>query len=269
MMNGVVLGYTIRTSWKQILYWGIGLGILGFYIVFIASDEGIVQGYANLFESMPPAMLEAFGASDLEMFRTTEGWIVSVFVSEAAIFLSAFGVLAGLNITANDERSGVMDVILSLPISRRAYLLERWLGYALIGLGIMLLCAAITLFSVAMLTADTEADKILVSIMNIYPGTLLVMTVTCLLATILRRRSVAIGLAAAFVVGSYVFSIVGGSASGFVADLMEQISYFSYTHGEEIVLGTYDPVSAATLIVVALIGFALSIRMFESRDVGL
>ncbi len=269
MMNGVVLGNTVRTAWKQILYWGIGLGVLGFYIVFIASDAGIVEGYANLFESMPPALLEAFGASNLEMFRTTEGWIVSIFVSEAAIFLSAFGVLAGLNISANDERAGVMDVILSLPISRRAYLVERWLGYALIGLGIMLLSAAITLIAVAMLAADTPADKILVAILNIYPGTLLVMTVTCLLATILRRRAVAIGLAAAFVVGSYVFGIIGGAASGFIADLFEQISYFSYSQGEEIVQGAYDPASTLALIVVALIGFALSIRMFESRDVGL
>ena len=121
-MSGIVISYTFRSAWKQILYWGLGLGVLGAYIVFIASDSDIVQGYANLFESMPPAMLQAFGASDVELLRTAEGWIVSIFVSEAGIFLSIFAVMAGLNITTNEEQSGLMDVILSLPISRAAYL---------------------------------------------------------------------------------------------------------------------------------------------------
>ena len=268
-MTGVILGYTLRTSWKQILYWGFGLGLLGFYIVFIASDRDIVQGYAQLFESMPPAMLEAFGASNVEVFRTTEGWIVSIFVSEALIFLSVFAVMAGFNITANDERSGIMDVIMSLPISRSAYVIERWLGYALIGLGIVIVSAAITLFAVVSLNVDAPMDRLLTSILNLYPSTLLVMTVTGLLATTFRRRAVAMGLAAAFVVVSYIFNVIGGAASGFVADIMRQISYFSNLQGEQIVLGTYDPSTSLTMLFIVLIGFALSVSMFGRRDIGL
>ncbi len=269
MMTGIVIASTLRTAWKQILYWGVGLGVLGFYIVFIASDSDIIEGYANLFESMPPAMLEAFGASDAELLRTAEGWIVSVYVSEATIFLSVFAVMAGLNITANEEQSGVMDMILSLPISRTAYLVERWIGYALIGLGIVIVSAALTLSSVALLSVETQVDKILASMLNLYPSTLLVMTVTCLLATILRRRAAAIGLAAAFVVGSYVFNLIGIAASGAVADLLQTLSFFSYAKGEDIVLGTYDSSGTIALLAVVLIGFALSVRMFDRRDIGL
>ncbi len=94
-MTGIVIGNTIRNAWKQILYWGLGLGLLSFYIVFIGSDSDIVTGYASLFESMPPAMLQAFGASSVTLFTSTEGWVVTIFVSEAAIFLSIFAVLAG------------------------------------------------------------------------------------------------------------------------------------------------------------------------------
>ncbi|MYE26508.1 MAG: ABC transporter permease subunit, partial [Chloroflexi bacterium] len=108
--------------------------------------------------------------------------------------------MAGLNITANDEQSGVMDVILSLPISRSAYMLERWIGYALIGLGIIVLCALITVAGIIGMNIDAPQDVIFKSIMNLYPGTLLAMTATCLLTTVLRRRAVAIGASAAFVV---------------------------------------------------------------------
>ena len=268
-MQGIVVRYTLRSAWKQILYWGLGLGILGVYIVFIASDSDIIQGYANLFESMPPAMLQAFGASDAELLRTAEGWIVSIFVSEAGIFLSFFAVMAGLNITTNEEQSGLMDVILSLPISRAAYLIERWIGYALIGFGIIVVCTALTLLSVVGLGVDAQVDKLFLSILNLYPGALLVMTVTCLLGTILRRRAVAIGLSTVFVVASYIFNLIGSAASGAIADLMEQLSFFSYSKGEEIVLGTFDSSGTIALIVVVLIGFALSVRMFDRRDIGL
>ena len=267
-MSGIVIGNTLRTSWKQILYWGLGLGVLGLYIDFIASSPDIISGYADLFKSMPPALLQAFGASDVALFTSAEGWIVSIFVSEAAIFLSIFAVMAGLNITANDEQSGVMDVILSLPISRSAYILERWIGYALIGLGIVVLCALITVGGIVGMSIDAPTDVIFKSIFNLYPGTLLTMTVTCLFTTVLRRRAVAIGASAAFVVVSYVFNVIGAAAGGAIADLMESVSYFSYINGEAFVIGTYDPVDSVIVLIAVLVGFALSLKMFVSRDIG-
>lgn len=267
-MSGVVFSYTLRTSWKQVLYWGLGLGVLGFYIAFIASSSDIIQGYADLLASMPPALLQAFGATSVDLLRSSEGWIVSVFVSEATIFLSVFAVMAGMNITANDEQAGIMDVVMSLPISRSSYLLERWIGYAAIGLGILLLCAAITLFGLVMFGVEAQMDLLFISILNLYPVALLVMTVTGLLALVFRRRAHALGLSAAFVVLSYVFNLIGGSASGAIADLMQSLSFFSYTQGEAIVLGSYDPANTLLLLVVVLAGFALSVRMFISRDIG-
>ena len=268
-MSGIIVGNTLRTTWKQILYWGLGLGALGLYIDFIASSPDIISGYADLLSSLPPAMLRAFGASGIELLTTSEGWIVTIFVSEAAIFLSVFAVLAGLNISANDEQSGVMDIILSLPISRSAYMLERWLGYAITGFGIVLLCALITVAGMISMNIDAPPDVILLSILNLYPGMLLVMTVTCLLSAVLRRRAAAVGLAAAFVVLSYIFNIIGASASGAIADVMESLSYFSYVNGEDFVLGVYDPANTLAVLAAVLIGFALALRTFVNRDIGI
>ena len=116
---------------------------------------------------------------------------------------------------------------------------------------------------------DAPHDIILKSILNLYPAVLLVMTVTCLLATALRRRALAIGLSAAFVVVSYIFNVIGAAASGAIADFMENVSYFSYVHGEVFVLGTYNPTDSFIVIAAILVGFALSLRMFVSRDIGI
>ena len=268
-MSGIIVANTLRAAWKQILYWGGGLGVLGFYIVFIASNGDIVQGYADLFESMPPALLQAFGASDIAMLSTPEGWIVAMFVSEAALFVSAFAVMAGLNLSANEEQSGIMQVVLALPISRAGYLIERWIGYALIGLGILLLCAVITLLGIAVFGAEADPGMIFASILNLYPGALLVLTVTGLLATVVRRRAAAAGLAAVFVIASFVIGVIGRSASGEIADLMERLSYFTYGQGEPIIHGSYDTAGTLAVLVAVAIGFALSVRMFQRRDIGL
>ena len=50
---------------------------------------------------------------------------------------------------------------------------------------------------------------------------------------------------------------------------MQGLSYFSYAQGEEIVMGGYDPAGTIGLLIVALIGFGLSVKMFERRDIGL
>ncbi len=162
-----------------------------------------------------------------------------------------------------------MDVVLSLPISRAVYLVERWIGYALIGFGILALTGAITLAAMALFSPAADSGKVLLSMFNLYPGMLLVMTVTCLLGVVMRRRAVAVGLAAVFVVVSFLFNIIGAAASGAIADLMQNLSYFSHAQGEGIVLGNYDGGGTIALLAVVALGFILSLRMFERRDIGL
>jgi len=268
-MRGIVIAQTLRTSWKQILYWGLGLGLLGMYIVFIGSDRDLVQGYAKLFESLPPAMLQAFGASSIDMFQSVEGWVVTLFVSEAGIFISVFAVMAGLNITSNDENAGTMDVIMSLPISRSVYLLERWIGYALIGFAILLATAMMITVTVLAASPGVQAELIFWSILNLYPGLLLVMTVTSLLTSLLQRRAVAIGLVTVYIISSFMATVIAAAASGPVADLMEGLSFFSYAQGEAIVSGSYEPAGTVALLLVALAACGISVALFNRRDLGL
>ncbi|MXV92478.1 MAG: ABC transporter permease subunit [Chloroflexi bacterium] len=190
-------------------------------------------------------------------------------VSELALFLSVYAVMAGLAVTANEEQSGILDMVLSLPISRRAFLLEKWLAYALLAFGTVLISGLLPVMTAVALGIEADIGIIFASILAVYPGALIVITVTVLLATLFRRRIAAIGAVAAYVIGSYMFSIIGGSASGPIADLLEAISYFSHVGGEAIVAGEYEPSGALALLVAAGLGFALSAYLFDRRDIGI
>ena len=149
-MTGAVIRNTLRDSWKQALYWGLGMGILGLYITVIASSSEILEGYANLLESLPAALLNAFGMGDARLMTSAEGWIVSIFATEATIILSVYAVMAGLNIAANEERDGVLDIALSLPLSRTQFMVEKSIAFALISLAIILFCIFFPVMGIVM-----------------------------------------------------------------------------------------------------------------------
>lgn len=268
-MTGAVIRNTLRASWKQALYWGLGMGILGLYITVIASSSEILEGYANLLGSLPPALLNAFGMGDARLMTSAEGWIVSIFATEATIILSVYAVMAGLNIAANEERDGVLDIALSLPISRTRFIVEKSIAFALISLAIILFCIFFPVMGIVMVGIEADVGKVIASLLNIYPGLLLITAVTCLLSTVMRRRAAAIGLAAAFVIGSYAFNIIGQAASGALAALMQDLSFFHYVSGEAIILDAFDPLTLLVMLAVVFICFGLSVMMFNRRDIGL
>lgn len=267
-MTGIIFSNTVRTSWKQMLMWGIGMGVLGFYITVIASDVDILEGYAGMLETIPPAMLQIFGFSDADMLMTIEGFIGSAYVLYAMLILSIYGIATGFNITLNEEDDGIMDTLLALPISRTQVVIEKVLAYSLTTLGIIVLCIAFPLAAIVLSNAEVDTGKIVLSILSIYPGLMLIIGVTSLIGTTVKRRTTAIGLSAVFVIGSYVLNILGGIAGESIVGTLQGLSYFYHTDGQAIILDTYNPLTSLMLIAVTIGCIGLAIMMFNRRDIG-
>jgi len=268
-MNGVIVQDTLRTNWKQTVYWGFGMGILGLYLVAIASSSEIMASYGPLLESLPPAMLNVIGISDVRMFTTTEGMISSGFVTYAMLMLSVYAVTIGLNITTNEEEDGILDIVLSLPITRTQVITEKLIAFALLSLGVIALCIIFPLIGVAIFNVEVNIGKVILSILTVYPGILLIMGVTSLIGTVARRRLTTIGLSAGFIMASYFINFLGNAASESFAATLQQFSFFYYTNGETVILDTFNPLTSIVLIIVASIFAGLSVMMFNRRDIGL
>lgn len=268
-MTGTIFRDTLRANWKQVLYWGIGMGVLGIYVVAIASSSEILEGYGEIMESLPPALLGIFGISDARLFTSVEGFVTGAYVTYAMLILSVFAVMAGLNITANEEDSGVMDVVLALPVSRMAIIIEKFIAYAVLSLGIIAFCIVIPLLGIIIFNVEADVGKIVLSTLNIYPGILLIISVTCLIGTIVRRRMTAMGLSAGFVIVSYFVNFLGESASETFAATLQQLSLFNHTNSESIILDAFSPVGSIVLLIVTVICVGCAVMMFDRRDVGL
>lgn len=268
-MSGVLLRATLRLHWRTTLYWSAGLALLGLYVIAVIPDQDALNSYVDLVASMPQPMLDAFGVAENLLLRTPEGFIQYGFATWAQLLLAVYGLLAGLQLCANEEEAGILDVLLSLPLSRRRLLLERFIAFSLLTLFIALLSALGLVLGSGSTTFALAPSALFATAFNLVPGTLLVMAFTALAAAALRRHMVATGIAIVFVIGSYFLDFIAGAISEGPLNELGRLSFYRWSSAG-IAPGSFLPAeNLALLLGVTLVLLVGALWFFERRDIGL
>ncbi|MBZ0279068.1 MAG: ABC transporter permease, partial [Anaerolineae bacterium] len=128
-MIGSVFKETLRQTWVQMVYWGVGIGVLaGFGVLFVPVMDAL--NIVKFLETLPPVLLAAVGVgSDMEFLATTEGMVGVILFGKMLLIFAAYPVVMGLRVTVNEEDSGTLDVLLSLPVARWQVIIEKFLAY--------------------------------------------------------------------------------------------------------------------------------------------
>lgn len=184
---------------------------------------------------------------------------------------SVYAVTLGLNTTANDEDRGVMDMQMSLPISRARLLAEKLAAF---GLLVLTVIAQITLavWIGLLLTPDVQVDvgRLSVGMINVIPATLFVLAFTTLISVLLRRRGAAVGVITAFVLVSYLLDLVGaGAGEGTLFNQLRVLSYFYYHDWLGVMRNGLNLVNVSILLGATLLSAGVAFVLWERRDIGL
>jgi ABC-type transport system involved in multi-copper enzyme maturation permease subunit len=158
---------------------------------------------------------------------------------------------------------------MALPISRQQVIIEKYMAFALISLGIVVLCFIFPFIALVLFKVEVDMGKVFLSVLTIYPGLLILTAITTLISVTVRRKTTAIGVMTGFVIASYFLNFIGNAASETIVASLRGLSIFYYTEGQSVALGTYSPVGSIALLVVSGIIVGLSIVMFERRDIGI
>lgn len=265
-MSGSIFFETLRRSWRAALYWALGIALMGVYVVVVIPDVKVLKQYGELIKSMPKFLLAAVGG-DAASLATPEGFFGYSFFGWIMLVLAMFGVIAGMNITANEEDRGIMDVLLSLPLPRWRIVLEKYLAYVVM----VLFIALVSFVSVWALVQNStvftlSTARLAEGMFNLVPSTLLVIAFTALVATVVRRRNTALAISAVFVVASYFVDVIGRSADS--AGGLRALSFYSYYNGSEVLVKGLVWGSAIGLLVVAVLLIVAATAAFQRRDVG-
>jgi ABC-2 type transport system permease protein len=268
-MAGKVFWETLRGGWRQALYGAIGLGFFGAYSMLLLPDTAGLQGFVKLMEAMPSEMMQVIGVEDPAMMATPEGFIGFAFFTYGAVLLSVFAVFAGLSLTANDEESGAMNMLLALPLPRWRVIVERAAAQ-------VIFAVVITLGGWASLTlmrtfnpsaAALDPLTLLKACLAFVPVILTVMGVTAVLGTVIRRRNIAGAVAGAFVAVSYLMNTIGGMAGPGIGEAMQKLSIYTYFDGTELARNGLDVGMFVVFSLIAVVLAAIAVGLFERRDI--
>ncbi|MBW4439145.1 MAG: ABC transporter permease [Pleurocapsa minor GSE-CHR-MK-17-07R] len=268
-MWGSVFVETLRQGWRTALYWTIGMGMIASIVVLFINDASVLQQYAQLMESMPPFLLSMFGGADIEFMATPDGYLATRYFSFIMLFFAFYAVTAGMNITANDEDAGIMDMFMSLPVRRWQVVLEKTLAYAVLVSAIILITMLLQVASVAAVPdVGFTVGRVIESNLNLLPSLLVVLAVSGLLGAVIRRKSTALALSALFVVGSYMVDVFAAAMPDLLAAI-KPASFFSYIAATDVMKTGLIPGNIALLLGVAVVALVAAMWRYERRDIGM
>ena len=268
-MTGAVFLETLKQTWKQMVYWGIGLAAMALLVVIMVPLFNM-QDMRRLLESFPPVILAMVGVGgDLEIFATNEGFVAMGFFGKSALIFAVYPVVMGMRVTANEEDSGAMDVLLSLPLERARVIVEKFLAYGLSCVGVVVLIYLGLHVGVILGGVDLNVARLLEITLYLIPLMVFIMAATVLVAALIRRRTVALGLVTAFIIVSYMLQTIGAAAEGTVAEPIGAISFLTYYNTGDILAQGFIWPHIAGFVLLSVLLLLASIYGYERRDIGL
>lgn len=131
---------------RSMTWWTIGMVAMTAWLVAVYPVIRDSDAMQSFLEEFPPELMAMFGM-DPDIYLTGAGYLqAQLFSFIAPIILIAFAVGFGVSATAGEEKSGTMDVLLSLPISRRSIVRQKATAMILLA-GVLVFAIAITLIA--------------------------------------------------------------------------------------------------------------------------
>jgi ABC-2 type transport system permease protein len=241
---------------------------MAFLVVVMVPDVTALNQMVKFLETLPPFLLHAVGAGDdLTWVATPDGFIAVGFMGKALLLFAAYPVLMGLRVTAGEE-DGTLDVLLALPVPRWRVLVEKTLAYILTTVVIVVIMFGGLWLGTVISGVQVNLGAMAAAMVNVLPGTILVLAFTILIAAFNGSRRRVLLTAAAFVIVSFMLDTVGAMATGSWAESLRGISFFSYFDVPGVVRHGLIWGDIAVLLGAAALMFGLSLWRFQRRDVG-
>ncbi|MCU0495941.1 MAG: ABC transporter permease [Anaerolineae bacterium] len=263
-----VLIETLRRHWRGALMWSLGLTFYSVYTVMFIPDLAGLQALLEVFESFPTGLLQVFGFTDISTLATPEGFL-GINMVYTLVLLSVYAVFAGLSLTANEEDSGVMDMVLALPLHRYQVIVEKFIAYTLLLVVIGLACGIGTIIG-DQLNPNVTFDPInlLIGNLNVIPSAMLIVAFTGFIGTLVRRRNTAAAIAGLFIAFSFLADNFARGVDHPVAQTVRTFSFFRYADLGNVLLTGVVISSLLVLLIATAVLVGSAVFLFQRRDIA-
>lgn len=259
----VIIRHQLGRAKGQILGWGLCLAVYAGYMVrFYEEFLGMQDQFMQLLKSYPEELVAVVGGIDA--LATPAGYLHTYVFSYMPLILGVFAVLAGTGLLVQDEERGILDLIISHPLSRLQLFLGRWIGLNLT-LGLILLLMWI---GVAIPLGSSQMGFSIWSVMggmvSLVALLLLFSGLGLLLSMLLPSRNLASAVTGFCLMASFLVTTVAGINPDIEG--LGRISPFQYYQGG-LALEGVDWTWVAGLVGIAMLFSLLGWILFSRRDI--
>jgi len=260
-----VLRKTLLDDRRALVWWGAGLALLVAMMVSLYPSIHDNPGLTKLVQDLPKAakgLLSFGGEFD---YSTPAGYLGrELFSFTVPLLFLIVGITSGARAIAGEEEVGTLDLLLSLPLSRRRLALDKLgaLALELFGLAFVLWLA---------LVAGARGAGMHIAVWNLASATLAALLlglafagVAFLLGAAGLRRAAAAGAAGALAVAAYFVNGLTPLVS-WLAPLQKTSPFYWYSAGDALRTGLDAHLSL--LLVLFALASAASLAAFDRRDV--
>lgn len=254
-----------RDHWRGIASWAGGLiAIAAIQLWVYPSIRESSEGVSEMIESLPQALQEVFRMTD---YTSGAGYLnVELFSFMVPLILIAVGVTWGAAATADEERRGTADILLSLPVSRVRVIVTKMIATAVVLLG---LCVVLT----ATLAVGTRLVDIDVPLANLFAASfscallgMLYASIGFLIGALVGRPGIATGAGFALAIAAFVLYSLAPLVDTF--DAVTPVNPFQWALGFDPMVNGLAVSNIGWLVGSSIVLLAASVLAFNRRDIS-
>jgi ABC-type transport system involved in multi-copper enzyme maturation permease subunit len=247
-------------SRKTMLWLAVGLGLYVLTLMsFYPTMTKDAAKFDELIQSYPKSLMSMFYQGDITDFSIANpgNFIQTEFMSWLLLIVGAIGIGQVFNAFTNAERDGSMDMFLSLPVSRRSYLVGRVLNTALMILVVLTsMFLAFWIASLIWSQFDPNIGRLALGIYGGFWPLMVIISFAYLLAAVVPSSKRFAGpVVYLFMIGSYLIYGFSGSVKT-LSDIRPVFLYYYYNaadiinHGVN--LGDWGILAGVSLVYLVL-----------------
>ncbi len=249
--------FQFLASWRSTGFWAIGL------VIYCGLIVGIYPSVSDAVDiSLIPANLRA--AFNIDDFTQLASFLSSeLFGVILPLILPFYGIIALSNVVAGAEERGRLDVLFGNPIPRHHLIVGSYMVVAVYQLMLGAVIGTVVYTVATILDLELTARQTVRAAFALWPLALAFGALALAMSSVVRQRSVALGVPAAILFLMYLVNVIGRLAPA-VSGIRFASAYHYY--GSAILDGVWWTgvavllAAAATLVVIAVV-------MFNRRDI--
>lgn len=214
-----------------------------------------------------PAYAGFTGGRNISMLEV-EGFVALEYYSWSWMLTGLFIAYLSVSVIGSDFENKRMDLMLSAPISRRRYVLEKFAAMSIIAMFIILVEIAGLTWGLASINAldQFSANEVFFSLIGCLPFLMVIAAVGVLAVVVSRKVRTGMGVTFAFIFAQFFLYTFGGFTENL--EWMKTISAFKYWDYLSVIIdGFFKAGDFVLLTILAGVILIASIWIFGKKDI--